>query len=208
MKQLRQAFILAALPFGLLACAGGAGGGLGEILGSVLGGAQPASSNVGQLVVEVQGIDQANRQIDVRTEDGQEGPIEYDANTTVVYQQQEYEVTALERGDVVEMRIQELSGGGYYTDYVLVRQSAQDRGGSTSGGSASTVVSASGTVQQIDYNRGWFDLQTSNAVITVTLPYNPSSATVSAFEALDRGDRVTVEGYRIASDRIELVRFR
>ena len=209
MKAFSRALAVAALPLALGACAGGGGaGGLGDILGTVLGGAQPASSNVGQLVVEVQEIDQRNQEIEVLTEDGQRGPIRYDQNTRVVYQQQEYEVSALERGDVVEMRIQELSGGGYYTDYVLVRQSAQDRGGATSGGSSSTIVSTTGTVQQIDYNRGWFDLQTSNAVITVTLPYNPSSATVSAFEALDRGDRVTVEGYRIASDRIELVRFR
>ena len=206
MKALNRAGVLLALPLALGACAGGAGGGLGDILGTVLGGTQPASSNVGQLVVQVEAVDQGNQEIDVVTEDGQRGPIRYDQNTTVVYQQQEYPVTALERGDVVEMRIQQLSGGGYYTDYILVRQSVQ-QGGST-GGSTASLVQATGTVQQIDYNRGWFDLQTSNTVVTVTLPYNPSSATVSAFEALDRGERVTVEGYRVASDRIELVRFR
>ena len=207
MHSFTRAGILLALPLALGACAGGGGaGGLGDILGTVLGGAQPASSNVGQLVVEVQGIDQQNQAIEVLTEDGQRGPIRYDQNTTVVYQQQEYPVSSLERGDVVEMRIQELSGGGYYTDYILVRQSVQDRGGTSTG--TASLVQASGTVQQIDYQRGWFDLQTSSAVITITLPYNPPSATVNAFEQLDRGDRVTVEGYRVASDRIELVRFR
>lgn len=205
MKTFRRVGVLLALPLVLGACAGGAGGGLGEILGAVLGGAQPASSNVGQLVVQVEGVDQQNQAINVLTEDGQRGPIRYDRNTRVVYQQQEYPVTALERGDVVEMRIQELSGGGYYTDYILVRQSVQ-QGGSTP--TNAQLVQASGTVQQIDYQRGWFDLQTSAGTITVTLPYNPGSATVDAFQRLDRGDRVNVEGYRIASDRIELVRFR
>ena len=197
------------LAIGFAACAGGGAGGLGDILGTVLGGAQPASSSVGQLVVEVQSIDQQSQQIEVLTEDGQRGPIAYDANTRVVYQQQEYEVAALERGDVVEMRVQQVQNGGYYTDYILVRQSAQERAGASSGGGGSaSLVQATGTVQTIDYQRGWFDLQTSAGVITITLPYNPPSTTVTAFERISRGDRVTVEGYRIASDRIELVRFR
>lgn len=204
MKHVTRALVIAALPLALGACAGG-GGGLGEILGTVLGGAQPASGNVGQIVVEVQGIDQSRQEIEVLTQEGQRGPIRYDQNTRVVYQQQQYPVTALERGDVVEMRIQQLSGGAYYTDYILVRQSAGDRDG---GGNTASLVQASGTVQQIDYQRGWFDLQTTQGTITVTLPYNPPGATVDAFQRLDRGDRVTVEGYRIASDRIELVRFR
>ncbi|HUF12448.1 MAG TPA: hypothetical protein VMN78_05045 [Longimicrobiales bacterium] len=198
------ALILAlALPLG--ACAGGGAGGLGDILGTVLGGPQPASSNVGQLVVQVQGVDQQNQQIAVLTEDGQRGNVLYDRNTRVVYQQQEYPVTALERGDVVEMRVQEIQQG-LYTDYILVRQSVQ-QGGGVSGGDAS-LVQASGTVRQIEYQRGWFDLETSQGVITVTMPYNPPSTTVSQFERLDRGDRVTIEGYLIANDRIELVRFR
>ena len=210
MKSFTRAIALLALPVGLAACAGGGGaGGLGEILGTVLGGggAQPASSSVGQLVVEVQGVDQQNQQIQVLTEDGQRGPILYDQNTTVVYNQQEYPVTALEAGDVVEMRIQEIQQG-YYTDYVLVRQSVQDRGGTSGGGSSASLISATGTVRQIEYQRGWFDLETTQGVVTVTLPYNPAAGTVSAFERLDRGDRVTIDGYRIATDRIELVRFR
>lgn len=200
---MKTAALALLLPLG--ACAGGGAGGLGDILGTVLGGAQPASSNVGQLVVEVQSIDQQNQHIAVLTEDGQRGNVLYDRNTRVVYQQQEYSVTALERGDIVEMRVQEIQQG-LYTDYILVRQSVQQSGGVT-GGNAS-LVQASGTVRQIEYQRGWFDLETSQGVITVTLPYNPASATVSAFERLDRGDRVSLEGYLVANDRIELVRFR
>lgn len=204
MKRKTMVALLAALATG--ACSGNAGG-LGEVLGTVLGGgAQPASSSVGQIVVEVQSIDTRNQQIEVLTQDGQRGPILYDGNTTVVYQQQEYPVTALERGDVVEMRIQQVQQG-YYTDYILVRQSVQERDGST-GGSAGSLVQASGTVRQIDYNRGWFDLQTGQGTITVTLPYNPSSQTVRQFEQLNNGSRVSVEGYMIASDRLELARFR
>ena len=84
MKTFQRAIVLAALPLALGACAGGGAGGLGDILGGVLGGTQPASSNVGQLVVEVQDIDQQSQEIAVLTEDGQRGPIRYDQNTTVV----------------------------------------------------------------------------------------------------------------------------
>lgn len=188
----------------LSACAGGGGGGLADILGTVLGGAQPASSNVGQVVVRVESVDQRNQRIAVQTEEGQRGEVLYDQNTRVVYQQQEYPVTALERGDVVEMRIQETQQG-YYTDYILVRQSVQQ--GQTTPGAAN-LVQASGTVRQVDYRRGWFDLETSQGVVTVTLPYNPPATVVGQFERLDRGDRVSLEGYVVANDRIELVRFR
>ena len=196
------AFLTLILPLG--ACAGGGGGGgLGDILGAVLGQPQPASGNVGQLVAQIEAIDQRNQTIRVVTQDGQRGDVLYDQNTQVVYQQQQYPVTALERGDVVEMRLQEIQQG-YYTDYILVRQSAQQ---APAGGSAS-IVQASGTVRQIDYQRGWFDLETSQGVITITMPYNPSSTTVAQFERLDRGDRVSLDGYLVANDRIELVRFR
>lgn len=187
------------------ACAGGGAGGLGDILGTVLGGQQPASSNVGQLVAEVQAVDTRNQRLDVVTQDGQRGQIEYDGNTSVTYQQQQYPVTALERGDVVEMRIQEVGQGRYYTDQILVRQSVQQREGTTGGGQ---VVQVSGTVAQIDHQRGWFDLDTGQGAVTVTLPYNPPVQTVRDFEQLRRGSRVSLEGYRIASDRIELARFR
>ena len=208
---MRQAYttaraLIVAFPIALGACAGGGAGGLGEILGTVLGGGAGAGGGTGELVVEVQGVDQRNQQIEVLTEDGQRGPIEYDTNTRVVYQQQEYPVTALEQGDVVQMRIRQLAEGRYYTDYIVVQQSAQERGAS-SGGSGS-LVQVTGTVRAIDVQRGTFTLQTSQSTVTVALPYNPSSQTVNTFENLDSGDRVTVEGYLVANNRIELVRFR
>lgn len=206
MQRFARTIALAFTPLALGACAGGSGGGLGEVLGSVLGGGAQGTGGSGTLVVEVQSVDQRDQQIEVLTEDGQRGPIAYDQNTTVVYQNQQYPVTALERGDVVEMRVQELSGGGYYTDQIVVRQSVQERGGTTGG--SGNLVQATGTVRSIDYQAGWFTLDTSQGVVTVSLPYNPPIATVGTFERLDRGDQVSVEGRLIADDRIELVRFR
>ena len=198
---LTAALALAATTAG---CAGGGAGGLGDILGTVLGGNQPASRNVGQLVAEVQAVDDRSQEILVRTQDGQRGEVRYDRNTTVTYQQQQYPVTALEQGDVVEMRIQEMSGG-YYTDAILVRQSVQQRDGASG---AARLVQASGTVSQIEYQRGWFDLRTGQGTVTVTLPYNPPSMLVREFERLSVGSRVAVEGYLVADDRIELTDLR
>lgn len=189
----------------LMAATACGGGGLGDVLGSVLGGPQPASGNVGQLVAEIQGVDTRNQRIEVRTEDGQQGRVEYDRRTTVVYQQQQYEVSALERGDIVEMHIQDLGQGRYYTDRILVRQSVQERQGATG---TDRVVQVSGTVRQIEHRRGWFDLDTSRGTVTVTLPYNPPGDVVREFERLSRGSRTSVEGYLITDDRVELIRFR
>lgn len=189
----------------LMAVTACGGGGLSDILGSVLGGPQPASGNVGQLVAEIQEVDTRNQRIEVRTQDGQRGTVEYDRTTTVVYRQQQYEVSALERGDMVEMHIQDLGQGRYYTDRILVRQSVQERQGATN---TDRVVQVSGTVRQIEYRRGWFDLDTSRGIVTVTLPYNPPGEVVREFERLSTGSRTSVEGYQIADDRIELTRFR
>ena len=186
----------------LSACAGG--GGLGDILGGVLGGPQPSSGSMGNVVAEIRDVNTRSRTLEVRTQQGQQGEILYDDRTQVVYRNQQYPVTALERGDVVEMRVQETSSG-YYTDQILVRQSVQERSGNDSG--SAQRVRAEGEVREIDTRRGWFDLATRQGVITVTLPYNPPSSTVREFERLRRGDYIGVEGYLVANDRIELERF-
>lgn len=190
----------------LVATAGcGGGGQLGDILGDVLGDTQPASGEVGQLVGEVQGVDTRDQLIDIRTDDGQRGQIEYDRNTVLTYRQQEYPMSSLERGDVVEMRLQEIGSGRYYTDRVIVRQSVQERQGSADG---ERLVQAAGTVTRIEHERGWFDLDTNEGMVTVTLPYNPPDEVVREFHRLSRGSRTSVEGYLVANDRIELRSFR
>jgi hypothetical protein len=112
------------VPLALLVAAGGCG--VMETLGDIWtgGGARGPGAQQGTLTVEVQQVRQQD--ILVRTQDGQQGGILYDRNTQVVYQNQQYPVSALERGDIVDMRVREVQQG-LYVELIQVRTPAQDR---------------------------------------------------------------------------------
>lgn len=199
----RLAGTLLVLPLSaaLTGCAGMGGlGGLEDILAGAMGGGQS-----GQVRAEVQGINQNNQTIQVRTESGQTGAVRYDRNTQVVYQQQQYPVTALERGDLIVMQLQQASSGETLVTRIDVEQSVRDRGGQ---GGAGQVQLFEGEVGQIDHNQGAFQLRTQGTTVVVTLPYNPPSQTVDRFHRLRQGEYVTIEGTLVAQNRIELYRFR
>ena len=202
---------LAAAAFTAVALSGCAGtnlGALGDILGGAMGGAGQQGQQ-GQLVVEVQGVDARQQVISVRTQQGQQGNVMFDQNTIVTYQNQQYPVTALERGDVVAMQVQQTQQGTPYVSRIDVQQSVQERTGQTGGG-----VSGSGQMQQlygrvgqIDHNRGMFQLQTQQGTVVVSLPYNPGNATTDYFHRLRTGDTVRLEGTHTGNGRVELYRF-
>jgi hypothetical protein len=194
----------------LTGCAGTQLGQLGEILGGAMGGMGGAGQQgQGQVVVEVQGVDTRQQVISVRTEQGQQGNVMFDQNTVVTYQNQQYPVTALERGDVVAMQLQQGQQGQTYVSRIDVQQSVQERTGQ---GGVGTVGSGQmqriqGRVGQIDHSRGMFQLQTQQGTFVVTLPYNPGNATTDYFNRLRQGDNVQMEGTVTGQGRIELYRF-
>jgi hypothetical protein len=190
---------------GMSGCAGlGSLGGLADILGAV-GGIPGAGGQQGQLTAEVQRVNPQQQTIHIRTQDGQSGPVLYDQNTVVVYQQQQYPVTALEPGDVANFQLQQAQNNNLYAARVDVVQSVQQRGGQAGGGQ---LYQLAGRVGSIDHNRGVFELQTqTSGVVLVSLPYNPSSATADRFRRLRSGDSVGIEGYLVAQGRVELSRF-
>lgn len=184
------------------ACSGNSLGTLGDIIGAAS--APAGGTQQGQLTAEVRAVDTQQRRIQVATQDGQSGWIRFDQNTTVVYRQQQYNVTSLERGDVVLMQVQETSQGELYVSRIDVQQSVQERTGSSTN---TNVRQYSGRVGQIDYDRGLFILQTQSGNYTVSLPYNPPRATVDYFRRLRTGDTVNLEATSIGSGRVEIYRF-
>ena len=133
---MRSAFTLSLL-VGLTVlpgCAAGGGGlgGLGDILGSVMGGAagtQQPQQQSQTVQAEVQQLDTQRQRLSIRTAQGQTGSVLYDQRTLVVYQQQQYPVTALERGDIVNMQLLQTSQNQLYVARVDVVQSVQERQG-------------------------------------------------------------------------------
>lgn len=170
-------------------------------LGSVLGGMGSPQSN--QVSGYVEGVDTRSQQIAIQTSGGQRVMLLYDGQTAVVYQNQNYPVTALERGDRVTARLQQTSGGAYYTDLVQVDQSVS----STGGGSTGSVQSLEGIVGQIDRSNGLFRLDGNNASVIVSLPYNVRQTDLNRFNNLRVGERVRLYGVFLNNSRVELRQF-
>ena len=180
-------------------------GSLGSVLGS--GGASPQG---GQVSGTEQGVDTRNQQIVVQQQNGQSLALMFDAQTQVTYQNRNYAVTNLERGDRVTARIQATNNGGYYTDLVQVDESVSGSGGTVYGsnGSSGNVQTLQGTVRQVDRANGWFTLDVGNSnTITVSLPYNPSQNDVNRFQNLRPGEAVRLYGVFLNNNRVELRRF-
>ncbi|HEX8905602.1 MAG TPA: hypothetical protein VF771_12200 [Longimicrobiaceae bacterium] len=186
------------------ACSGT--GGLGNVLGSVLGGAGQQSNQVSGYI---RGVDTRNRQIGIQQQNGQTVAVSYDANTQVVYQNQRYDVTALENGDQVTIRIQQLQNGGYYTDLVQVDQSV--RSGTNSGGTVyqgGNVQQMEGTVRSVYQQQGYFTLAMQNGgTVTVQLPQQVSRTDVTRFNALRIGEYVRLYGVYVGNNTVELRQF-
>lgn len=188
---------------GALACllvASGACSQLGSILGGAGGGTGQQSNQVSGYV---EGVDTRSQQIAIQASSGQRVMLSYDNQTSVVYQNQNYPVTALERGDQVTARVQSTTGAAYYTDLIQVDQSVS---GSANTGSGQ-VQSLQGTVGQIDRSNGQFRLDGTNSSVIVTLPYNVRQTDVTTFNNLRVGDRVRLYGVFLNNSRVELRQF-
>lgn len=192
-----------ALSLATAACAGGGLEGLGDILTGGAGGQQQS----GALTAEVQEVREQQQQIIVRTQDGQEGPVLFDQNTQVIYQNEQYPVRALERGDVVEMRLQQVQQG-YYTDLIQVIQSVQERQGGATGATPSDVHQIEGTIQEIDLNRSMFTLNmTQGGTLPIYLPDTATTADRDRLREYQPGDYVRVEVRALDASTAELIRW-
>ena len=176
-------------------------GGLGNVLGSVLGGGQQQGS---QLTGIVQGVDTRNQQIGIQQSNGQTVAVSYDNQTKVVYQNQSYPVTSLDRGDQVTARIQSSNNGSYYTDLVQVDQPVQ---GSTTASGGGNVQTLQGTVRQVDVQNGLFTMDVNATRLTVSMPYSPSRSDLNRFQNLRSGDVVRIAGVLLNNTRVELRQF-
>lgn len=118
------AFLLSALLLG--AC--GSTGGLGDISDIILG--SPSSTQPSDVRGTVEYVDTRAQRIDLnvsyinnlRTNDSQRGAIYYNDRTRVVYQNREYRVTDLERGDQIEVRGYN-DNGRYVAETITVTRS-------------------------------------------------------------------------------------
>ncbi len=184
------------LMFAAMACS--STGGLGEILGGVLGGGGNQVSGT------IQGVNTRTQQLGITQSNGETLTLTYDNNTQVVYQNQNYPVTALEWGDEVTARIASTNNNSNYTDLITVTRSV----GNDSGTGNQNVQTYEGTVRSVDRTAGVFTMNTNNlGIVNVSMPYNPRSNDVTRFNNLRTGDFVRIYGVLLNNTRIELRQF-
>jgi hypothetical protein len=192
-------------------------GSAADVLGGVLGAGSGGTGNggSGQIDGEIRGVD-ANRQyLQITASNGQTGNVSFDNRTTVVFNNQQYNISSLEAGDYVSMRVYQNQQGQLYTDQIVVQRDvrggtgSQGTYGSGSSGSVGTgFVRAEGTVGQVDYNRGLFQLRTTyGATYVVSMPYSVAAGDRDVFTRLRSGDYVRVEGNMTGESQMQLSRF-
>jgi hypothetical protein len=182
-------------------------GGLGDVIGG-------GSSVYG----EVRSVDARRGRIQVREQHGRDQTVRFDNRTRVVYQNREYPVSSLERGDQVQMRVEYDRNNAAWTDHIEVRSSARrtdrrddrDDRDNRRGTWGSRVERLDGRVQGVDVRRGYFTMtQDRGERVLVYMPRNARREDIRRFERLRRGQHVRAEvrssGRR---DQAELVRFR
>jgi hypothetical protein len=173
-------------------------------IGSVLGGMIPGGGSQGQVSGYVSGVDTRAQVIGLQQPNGQPVNLLFDNQTKVVFNNQSYPVTSLDRGDQITARIQNTSNG-YYTDLVQVDQPVNGSASTTSSGAVQTVQ---GTVRQVDRQNGLFTMDVNNSTrLTVSMPYSPSRTDLTKFQRLRSGDVVRIAGVFLNNSRVELRQF-
>lgn len=166
----------------------------------------PAPADQEVIAGDVSHVDTAQQEIEI-DDRGRRHIVRYDRSTRVLYEGREYRPEALERGDVVRVRVEEGRFGGLYADQVDVVESVQDRQDDPYD-DRHGQDRLTGTVEWIDARRGEFGLRTDDReMVTVEVPFDARDSTRSRFAALDRGDYVRIEAESVERGRVELVRF-
>jgi hypothetical protein len=166
------------------------------------------NSNV---VGEVRYLDARAREIELRSESGRTVIVRYDNRTRVTFRQKDYAVSNLEPGDYVAMRTQQDRDGRLFTDLVTVRESAQDRTGSSGRIGRQNRIDRlerfEGTVESVDARRGTFEVRDRGRFVVVSVPFNASRSVMERFNRLREGDNVRIEGRLVNQDRFDLENF-
>ena len=102
----------------------------------------------------VRSVDTSRRTIEVDRGYGSTVMVEYDTSTPVYWSNQTYRVADLERGDEIDVRVNDYSGRLVAQDITVTRNVS----GSTSGSSSSQVSTLRGTVRYIDTSRNTIEL--------------------------------------------------
>ncbi|MPZ76266.1 MAG: hypothetical protein GEU77_07050 [Deltaproteobacteria bacterium] len=142
----------------------------------------------------VEDVDFSRREIYLRTNERQSQVVSYTNDTRVIVDDKEAPASRIRTGDLVEVRLQETSGGRAVAEFIRVRDSGRARN-----------VTIEGTVERVLSERGVIELRSaSGGMTTVYLPQASSDRTEEQFRRMSVGDRVRLEGIWLGDNRFEL----
>jgi hypothetical protein len=150
---------------------------------------------------EIWSVDTRGSSIDVRPTRGNTVTLRYDRNTRVIYEQREYDPSALEQGDRVRALTSRDRNGTLWADRVDVLESVRD-------GDSGQVGRIDGTFGRYDPNRDYFTLVVARETLYVDVPRDVRAEDLTRLERLRSGDQVRLDLRLIGRDEMELVRFR
>jgi hypothetical protein len=149
---------------------------------------------------ELRSLDERRGRMQVRQQRGGTVTLRYDRSTRVFYAQREYPPSALERGDVVRVRVSHDRSGEAWADRVDVLRSRAATG---------RVERLDGRVAQVVPSRGHFTVVRGREVpIVVYVPPNVRREDLRRLDRLRTGDRVRLDVLHLGPGEVELVRFR
>lgn len=171
----------------------------------------------------VRNIDTSRRQIELDRGYGSAVIVDYDMNVPVQHSGRSYNVSSLERGDEIEIRVRDLGNGRYSAENVTVTRSVS--GGSLGSSNYATVR---GTVLSHDTGRRTIELEQANWISgftsgggttganRVVIQYDTNASVeyqgqMHPVSGLERGDVIEVQVQNLGSgnlraNRIALVR--
>lgn len=161
------------------------------------------SARSGIVQGEVRSMDARRGRLQVREDYGRTLDLRVDRRTQVTGARRN-SVDAIQRGDLVRVRVTHDRNGTLWADRVEVRDSYRG----SPGGVAGRVERLSGRVGAVDTRRGYFTIEQSRDRVVVHVPRRLSNNDARRFERLRRGDRVNVEVRAFGRNEVELIRFR
>jgi hypothetical protein len=169
----------------------------------------------GEIRAEVTEVDPLHREIRVIWMDsGRRDIIPYDLSYTHVrFHGYDYPVDALQPGDLVAFVPSPRATPYIDTLRIQVPVQARVPGSPYARATVPAPVARAhmveGTVERIDYDRGFFVVRPRDGdrSVTVAVPYNARGADVDSFRRLRNGDYVRVEGEFVNADNVQLMAF-
>lgn len=154
------------------------------VLRDVSGGSSyPSGSYETNIRGTVRYVDTSRRTIEVDRGSGSTTFVEFDTNTPVRYNNQNYNPVDLERGDEIDIRARDLGNGRFLASDISVIRSVSGSNGNTS----TQTATVRGTVRSIDTVRRTIELESSSWISRFNSSAGSGSTTVINYDSNNAG---------------------